>query len=90
MAASTIKAAVAKEALMNGIPTCTSAEAPMSDRCHGPFGSSREVMTCLKPARFVVARHIDFPLPVCAEHLGHALLLARNVLWPPRISLVGQ
>ncbi|MFD8396063.1 hypothetical protein ACFV2N_44450 [Streptomyces sp. NPDC059680] len=57
-------------------------------RCHGPFGAAAKGTRCPDRARFIVSRHIDFPLPVCPEHLGPALLLARNVLWPPHISLV--
>lgn len=33
--------------------------------------------------------HVDFPLPVCPEHLGPSLPPARTVLWPPEIRMIG-
>ncbi|MFF7448135.1 MULTISPECIES: hypothetical protein [unclassified Streptomyces] len=58
-------------------------------RCQGRFSGPEEGRACATPARFEIGRYVDFPLPVCPHHLGPSLLLARNVLWPPEIKLIG-
>ncbi|NUR39199.1 MAG: hypothetical protein HOV73_03830 [Streptomyces sp.] len=66
--------------------TPLSAQPPL---CKGQFAGSDEGRTCTERARFEIGRYVDFPLPVCPEHLGPSLLRARNVLWPPVIRLIG-
>ncbi|MGW0708078.1 hypothetical protein ACWD4G_19345 [Streptomyces sp. NPDC002643] len=61
---------------------------PTGPRCQGRIAVPGQRRSCEAEARFEIARHVDFPLPVCPLHLGPALLEARNVVWPPRITLL--
>ena len=64
-------------------------ESAVRPRCQGRFAGPDEGRACTALARFEIGRHVDFPLPVCPDHLGPSLLLARNVLWPPEIKMIG-
>ena len=60
----------------------------ITTRCQGPYGHPEDGADCPDPARFEVLRHRRPALPVCPVHLGPSLLMADDVLWPPRITLV--